>query len=992
VTASTTSLHRGSLWQRWDPHIHAPGTVLADLFEGPDVWEEYLALIEAATPAVVALGITDYWSIDLYEQVLEKKAEGRLPDVELIFPNVEIRLGVGTGSGSAVNAHLLISPDDPDHVKEARRFLSSLAFEAKKETYRCTREDLIRLGQAHDKAATDEKRALEVGTNQFKTTTTDLKKAIGGSEWAEKNIVVAVAATTGSGTSGMQEDASMAATRQEIERLAEVIFSGNPSDRTFWLGEGTDSLDQLREKYDGAKPCLHGSDAHGLEAVCAPAMDRFTWIKGTPSFEALRQALIEPGARAFIGPTAPDGALSYRVISAIELEGAGWCTPTQFDLNPGLVGIIGARGSGKTALVDLITAGAGSPEARENEKSFIRRAADHLGQLKIKVIWADGEETSVGIDGAGDGDIRVQYLSQQFVERLCSAEGGVSDDLLAEIERVVFEEHPSEDRLGATNFDELLEMRAARSRTAREQSREALDRAVRESFSERRKDAELNGLRQRRSHAATAIAEDKTARIALTSHGAGDRVQRLNEIQAALEKRQLELDAAARRRQAVAQLADSVMSIRKRTIPAELDQLKRTHAEAGVEDSEWEAFKRSFDGDPDNIVADLLSDTDLRVEQLRGEKVSTSSAEESFVADDADLAEIAQAPLAQEASRLQKLIGIDAKKAETLKRLNRKIAEAESALGRLDELIKTAEASAGRIDELKQQRKSEYGKVFDALVEEETELADLYAPLAKSLEGSEGALAKLTFKVRREVEVGQWATAGEELLDLRKAGPFKGHGTLLAAAREELLPAWSSGSSDDVSEAMAKFRDRHDNDLLAHSPVPNTDLNRYWEWAAKVANWLDGTAHVRIRYGIQYDEVDIEQLSPGTRGIVLLLLYLSIDRSDDRPLIIDQPEENLDPKSVFDELVGRFRDTRGRRQVIIVTHNANLVVNADADQVIVADAGPHRTDDLPEITYRSGGLEDPEIRREVCEILEGGQEAFTERAKRLRIHLPRLPS
>jgi energy-coupling factor transporter ATP-binding protein EcfA2 len=983
-------LSRGSIWRRWDPHIHAPGTVLADQFQGPDAWEEYLARIEAATPTVVALGVTDYWSIDLYEQVREKKKdEGRLPDVELIFPNVEIRLGVGTGSGSAVNAHLLISPDDPDHVEEARRFLSSLTFEAKKETYRCAREDLIRLGQAHDKDATDEKQALEVGTNQFKTTTADLKKAIGGSEWAKKNIVVAVAATTGSGTSGMQSDASMAATRQEIERLAEVIFSGNPSDRTFWLGEGTDSLDQLREKYDGAKPCLHGSDAHKLEAVCAPAKDRFTWIKGTPSFEALRQALIEPAARVFIGAAAPDGALSYKVISAIELEGAGWCNPVRIDLNPGLVGIIGARGSGKTALVDLITTGAGSQEASQNKESFITRAARHLGDLKIKVMWADGEETSVGIAGAGDDDSRVQYLSQQFVECLCSAEGGVSDDLLAEIERVVFEEHPGEERLGAANFDELLQMRSARSRAACNQSREALERAVRESFEERRKDAELNGLRHRRTLAAKAIAEDKTARTALTSNGAEDRVQRLNEIQAGLEKRQLELAAAARRRQAVTQLADSVKNIRDRTIAAELDELSRTHSAAGVKTSDWDAFKRSFDGDPDKIVEDLRSKSDLRMEQLRGTKVSPASAEEPFVATDANLAEIAQAPLAQEASRLQKVIGIDARKAGQLKRLNRKIVEADSALGRLDEQIKAAEASAGRIDALKEQRKSEYGKVFDALVEEEAELANLYAPLAKTLEGSKGALAKLTFEVRREVDVEQWATDGEELLDLRKSGPFKGHGALLSAAREELLPAWRSGSSDDVSEAMAKFRDRHDNDLLAHSQVPITDLARYWEWAAKVANWLDSTGHVRIRYGIQYDKVDIEQLSPGTRGIVLLLLYLSIDLSDDRPLIIDQPEENLDPKSVFDELVERFRETRSRRQVIIVTHNANLVVNTDADQVIAASAGPHRTDDLPEITYRGGGLEDPGIRREVCEILEGGEQAFIQRAERLRVRLPR---
>lgn len=133
--------------------------------------------------------------------------------------------------------------------------------------------------------------------------------------------------------------------------------------------------------------------------------------------------------------------------------------------------------------------------------------------------------------------------------------------------------------------------------------------------------------------------------------------------------------------------------------------------------------------------------------------------------------------------------------------------------------------------------------------------------------------------------------------------------------------------------------------------------------------------------------MDTEQLSPCTRGIVLLPLHLAVDQSGDRPLIIDQPEENLDPRSIFDELVGRFVETRHRRQIIIVTHNANLVVNTDADQVIVANAGARRQGRLPEMTYTSGGLENPAIRRHVCEILEGGQHAFEERAWRLRIHL-----
>ena len=103
------------------------------------------------------------------------------------------------------------------------------------------------------------------------------------------------------------------------------------------------------------------------------------------------------------------------------------------------------------------------------------------------------------------------------------------------------------------------------------------------------------------------------------------------------------------------------------------------------------------------------------------------------------------------------------------------------------------------------------------------------------------------------------------------------------------------------------------------------------------------------------------------------------------------PWTNLSPpfSAVFDELVSLFVLAKEKRQVIMVTHNANLVINTDADQVIVADAGPHPDGGLPRITYRAGGLEDAEMRKAVCDILEGGEHAFRERARRLRVRLER---
>lgn len=184
--------------------------------------------------------------------------------------------------------------------------------------------------------------------------------------------------------------------------------------------------------------------------------------------------------------------------------------------------------------------------------------------------------------------------------------------------------------------------------------------------------------------------------------------------------------------------------------------------------------------------------------------------------------------------------------------------------------------------------------------------------------------------------------------------------------------------------AMDAFRKECGDDLIKAMPASIPPEQRR-AWTQSVADWLYTTKHISVQYAIQYDGVAIEQLSPGTRGIVLLLLYLAVDRRDRRPIIVDQPEENLDPNSVFEELVPHFREARKRRQVIIVTHNANLVVNTDADQVIVATSVRTKNGGLPSISYASGSLENPAIRRSVCEILEGGERAFRERERRYRL-------
>jgi hypothetical protein len=140
--------------------------------KGADPWEEFLTRIEKSDPPIRALGITDYYSVAVYEQIIAKWHAGRLSGVGLIFPNVEMRLGIETAKSSAINFHLLFSPEDADHVDRIKRFLSELHFSFQGESYRCERSDLIRLGKAYDKSVTDDRKALEIGSVQFKVTST----------------------------------------------------------------------------------------------------------------------------------------------------------------------------------------------------------------------------------------------------------------------------------------------------------------------------------------------------------------------------------------------------------------------------------------------------------------------------------------------------------------------------------------------------------------------------------------------------------------------------------------------------------------------------------------------------------------------------------------------------------------------------------------------------------------------------------------------------
>lgn len=988
---------RGSEWHRWEPHIHAPGTILNNQFGAADPWGAYLTSLERLTPKVEAVAVTDYYVTDTYEEFLKHKANGRLPDVKLVFPNIELRLDVAAKSGF-VNVHLLVSPESHDHISEVKRILKRLQFHAFNDCFDCTREELIKLGKQSDPSITNDGAALRHGATQFKVNFNQLRKVIGESEWAKKNILIAVAGAAGDGTSGVRQAADVTV-RQEIEKFAHIVFSSSPAQREFWIGQRGVSIEELSNRYDGCKPCLHGSDSHDQKSVGHPVDNRFSWIKGALEFDTLRQACIDPEGRAYVGEKPLRSAMPSQVISNVRVDDADWATTPDIPLNPGLVAVIGARGSGKTALADVIAAGcdAITPSgwgADENiSPSFLARARRLIGDATTTLTWGGGATVTRALDGRDANSHlsfpRARYLSQQFVEELCSAKG-VSDGLVDEIERVIYESHSPDDREWALDFAELREQQTSRFKQARKREAQAIADISDRIATEFEKESHVALLTKQVGEKSKLIAAYTADRARLVVRGTEAQVARHTQLSEAAQKLRGTIQNFGNQRRTFVALQDEVRSMRATGSPEMLRQVQARHNNSDLSATQWDEFLLIYKGDVDKSLKSYVNWADGEIRKLQGVQPPLGNPNVALIVDTADISKLPLAPIVAEMTRLEALFSADKLVRDQYAALTNRIAQENSALQTLQARLTDAEGAAARRRDLQSERDDTYGRVFEAIINEQDALAGLYAPLMARLAASSGTLKKLSFSARRIADVQTWGSFAEEkLLDRRKTGPFYGCGSLIAAATKILKSAWESGSALEVQAAMTAFMAQYLRDLLSHAPYAPTQQAEFRTWLGQFAHWLFGTEHITVRYEISYDGVDIRKLSPGTRGIVLLLLYLALDDSDDRPLIIDQPEENLDPKSVFDELVALFIAAKAKRQVIMVTHNANLVINTDADQIIIADAGPHHSGGLPPISYVAGGLENAAIRKAVCEILEGGDAAFRERARRLRVRLDR---
>lgn len=146
------------------------------------------------------------------------------------------------------------------------------------------------------------------------------------------------------------------------------------------------------------------------------------------------------------------------------------------------------------------------------------------------------------------------------------------------------------------------------------------------------------------------------------------------------------------------------------------------------------------------------------------------------------------------------------------------------------------------------------------------------------------------------------------------------------------------------------------------------------EFADHILTWFPED-DLRIEYQRDNQWISIKQGSQGQRSAALLAFLLAFG---EEPIVLDQPEDDLDNHLIYDLIVRQIRENKQRRQLVIITHNPNVVVNGDAELVCVMNFGRGQC-----YVQNSGALQEQAVREEVCQVMEGGREAFARRWKRL---------
>ncbi len=909
---------RGSEWRKWDLHIHTKGTSKADNFTSPDFDIYCITMFKKALEKdIKAIGITDYFGIENFKKVksfvenidscsgFDEQERNNIKQIFLL-PNVELRLLPATDSGGLINIHCVFNPKSTFLEKLENDFFNTLEDSGGN---KMNRAGFIALGKSCN-SELDGDGAFKKGIEEFHLEPSNLIKLFKDKPELKENTIIAVSNSNNDGASALQghyklfknEPGSLDAVRSNIYKLSDAIFSGNPSDREFFLGHKSDFDEQLViNKCGSLKPCIHGSDAHSEEKLFNPDENRFCWIKADLNFEGLKQILCEPEDRVKIQTNKPEEKSGYHVIKSIDID----CDISKQTilLNSNLNTIIGGRSTGKSTLLQII-AHRVNPSIPD-----IKQFISDIPQESIKIIWQDNEENK---------DRDIEFFPQNHMHNIASNKGKknklIQDIVEEKDDKSLIKNYEkfctNNKSTLQNNIDDLFKLQA---------DIDELTTTLKEKGDKSGLEKEIENLKNKikDSHQGENFSEYELNEF----ENVRKEILEFEQLQQKLEKDKNEIAVLKEE-----DLFDTSFDYK-------FNNLSELNANAIQEIFVYVKQKASKEWQ--DKLSDKLTEIDGSIEKYKNE-IQEKKESEIYKKGSNHLEQNKQY------KELNDRLSIENKKLAEIITLQKKIDNVSSQKTTLfSQTIQNHIAYIEKIDDLIR----EFSLVHD----------------------------DIEIKIEKIYRHDKCKTLLKDFINQQSRG------------MQDYVNNWGSAYEADIQIKIEEF--------LHKALEKRLELKLYKD-IKDLAKGILTENWYSISYELTYQNDTFEKMSDGKKAFVILKLLLEFSNKQ-CPILIDQPEDSLDNRAIYNELVTYIKQKKKDRQIIVVTHNANIVVNADAEEVIVANQHGEDSKNQGDVKFQyiSGSIENTitknskidivlmsqGIREHVCEILEGGTEAFKKR-------------
>ena len=656
-------------------------------------------------------------------------------------------------------------------------------------------------------------------------------------------------------------------------------------------------------------------------------------------------------------------------------------------LNPGLITIIGNKGSGKSALSDIIGLGCNSKNMMEasflNEDRFRKKpknlANDYSGEIKWKDQHIDMIE-SLGNNPDKEYTLEnAQYLPQKFIEKICN---DLDNEFQEEINKVIFSYVENVDRENAKNLQQLIDYKSINIKSKIDELQMLLreiNRAIirDEELITKAYKKEVKGNLLKRQKDLERLNENKPKEVKKPERQQNqeyiDELKRITEEIANIDNEIFEAEKELKELNMYTQKISNVNynfdNIKERVF--ELNTTMSKMAEEFNFNKEEFKIKIEF---PTNILNLKSQEINTKIKQLQEKLCSETEKDnnKSLILRKEKLEKQKMNLISQtdaEEKKYQKYLqDLDEWNKNKLDIIGN-VGIENSIEGLKNELEYIEGKLSNDYEEHKQKRLELIEEIFKRKKEIVKIYTDIYNPIDKEIKR---ILLDVDDKINfsTDMTIKDKGVPERILSYVTKSynGIFSGKADSINVMNE-LIKDKDFNKLDDVKKFVNSIFE------CVYEDIDNSSkkIKNKEEFYQLVSN-LD---YMDIEYSLKVGDRTLQELSPGERGIVLLIFYLALIK-DDIPIIIDQPEDNLDNQSVYDKLVPCICEAKKKRQVIIVIHNPNIAIACDAEQIIYCSIDKNNN----KISYISGGIENKYIRDKVIDVLEGTMPAFNLRKRK----------